>query len=637
MYETEANLKTESAAQVPPKIRAAFGELKGKLVSRTLISWGEHCTECGWPTCYSTCDMYSPREDLKCRRFVDGMVRVDCAESMNGYLIKIAFKRWGMLWARGNFRFHSARSAERLEARDYRIGKAIQHLPGPNQLRRSAVGKRYALKKRLASRGASTGESPTSFTLECYNPQPQAVKLSLRIRSLHSQHPLPNLLQLLPGFRTMRELTEAMIPFESLLVAAPGFNRVIIPFAQMAPLIDLRAPFRIDITPNDVEDGTTLYFGIMDFVRQVDVKTKGENKIKCVVWDLDNTLWDGTLVEDGLTKLRLRPEIRRVIHELDRRGILQSVASKNNPDEAMEAIKSFQLDSYFLHPQISWDPKSGGVKAIATALNIGMDSLLFVDDSEFELQEVAAACQGVRILNAANATKLLEREECRVPVTAESVARRQMYQVEAARGAMARTFGGDYLAFLRDCHLKLEIDRLTEDNLERVHELTQRTNQMNFSGNRYTRELLREVLAAPDLDTYVLHCCDRFGSYGIIGFSIVDRREPRMTDLMFSCRVQSKRVEHAFLAYLIRRYIAASGRDFFADYKRTSRNAPSGKVFGDLGMRAIQEVGGVSVLVFPKHQSLPDDEVVEIKARTGEFSSKPVDNCGEPLSSEARD
>ncbi len=89
---------------------------------------------------------------------------------------------------------------------------------------------------------------------------------------------------------------------------------------------------------------------------------------------------------------------------------------------------------------------------------------------------------------------------------------------------------------------------MTEENLERVHELTQRTNQMNFSGNRYDREVLREIVRKLSSRHHVLSCEDRFGSYGVIGFSLVDRREPRMTDLMFSCRMQSKRVEHAFLA-----------------------------------------------------------------------------------------
>ncbi|MBN9616581.1 MAG: hypothetical protein J0G35_13535, partial [Acidobacteriales bacterium] len=87
MYETEANSATESLKQIPLGGVAAFANLQGKVIARTVLPWSEHCTECAWPTCYSTCDLYSPREDGRCRRFIDGMVRIDCPESINGYLL----------------------------------------------------------------------------------------------------------------------------------------------------------------------------------------------------------------------------------------------------------------------------------------------------------------------------------------------------------------------------------------------------------------------------------------------------------------------------------------------------------------------------------------------------------------------
>jgi len=218
----------------------------------------------------------------------------------------------------------------------------------------------------------------------------------------------------------------------------------------------------------------------------------------------------------------------------------------------------------------------------------------------------------VRILNAAHYRTLLEMKECQVPVTAESRERRKMYQVEMDRQSVAEGFGDDYVTFLRHCQIRLHIRPMTEENLERVHELTQRTNQMNFSGNRYDREVLREILRNPDLETHVLSCEDRFGTYGVIGFSLVNRREPRMTDLMFSCRVQSKRVEHAFLAYVMRKSMGETGKDFYANYRRTPRNAPSGKVFEDMGMEEVETRDGVSSLVFRRGREVPDDCVIEI-------------------------
>jgi len=318
------------------------------------------------------------------------------------------------------------------------------------------------------------------------------------------------------------------------------------------------------------------------------------------------------LTEDGIEKLRLQPEIGAVIRAVDARGILNSIASKNNADEALQAIKQFKLDQYFLCPQISWSPKSQSIQAIAKQLNIGLDSVVFIDDSKFEREEVKAVCPEVRTLAAEEYSTLLMREEFQVPVTEESKERRKLYRVEIDRLVLAQSFSSDYISFLRHCQIQLRVGPMTDENLERVHELTQRTNQMNFSGNRYDRAVLRQVLMNPDLDTFVLSCEDRFGSYGVIGFAIVDRRQPLLTDLMFSCRIQSKRVEHAFLSYLIPRYMAETGRDFFANYRKTPRNAPSGQVFADFGMEQVQSRDGVLLLRFSKDQEVLKDGVIEV-------------------------
>ena len=602
MYETEANRKKESSEQIPGEILAQFGELKDALLGRTVLPWSEHCTECVWPTCYSTCDLYSPREDGRCRRFSDGMVRIDCAEALNSYVLKIRFKQWGKLWTPGNIRLRSVEDALKLERRDHWIGTTLYQLPVPAPLKQFATQKRYSFKKRMAYQAGTDETLPTAFFLECYNPSPKVVRLSLTMRSVDGR---------------------AKIPFQQLLELTPGFHRIRVKYEEIARFLDLGSPFNVELVPNEDQTETILYFGLMEFVREVakppkslpeDRKPKESKKIKCVVWDLDNTLWDGILVEDGPAKLRLKPGITQTLKELDERGILHSIVSKNNSDEAMAVLKTFGIDEYFLCPQISWEPKSQGIEAIARRLNIGADTLLFVDDSEFELQQVHAVHPEVRVLNAEQFPGIADMEACRVPVTDESRERRKMYQVESERQNIAGSFGDDYLTFLRYCNIRLNIQPMTEANLSRVHELTQRTNQMNFSGNRYENNVLERILSTPHLDTYVLDVEDRFGSYGVVGFSIVDNRVSLMTDLMFSCRVQSKRVEHAFLAYLIRKYIAITGKDFFVNYRKTSRNAPSGRVFSDM---LLQEQGideGVSRLMFPHDREVPDDRIIDVVA-----------------------
>ena len=594
MYETEANSEIKSSAEIPAEVRRSFEHLRATIHSRTVLPWGEHCTECVWPTCYTTCDLYSPRQDGRCRRFADGMVRVEFPAAANSYLLKIRFKRWGKLWTPGNVRLHLAGKAERLERRDYRIGSTLQRFPLPTLVRIKATTKRYGFKKRMASRVSNSGALPACFLLECYNPESHDVYLSLTMRAIDEQ---------------------SKTPFQKLIKLTPGFHRIRVPIEEITALVDLRQAFGIDLIPNDEANETTLYFGLMDFVTELaDAKKieKAGTKIKCVVWDLDNTLWDGVLVEDGADHLRLKASIATIIQTLDQRGILHSIVSKNNSEDALRVLKRFDLDQYFLCPQISWEPKSQGIKAISQQLNIGLDSILFIDDSKFELAEVKAVYPEVQLLNAKQYGTLTERNELEVPITAESRMRRELYKVEASRQSLAHSFSNDYMAFLRHCQIQLSIRPMTEENLERVHELTQRTNQMNFSGNRYDREVLRGLLSAPHIDTLVLSCEDRFGSYGVIGFSVVNRLEPRMTDLMFSCRIQSKRVEHAFLAWAIRKYMSETGGDFYANYRKTPRNAPSGKVFDDLSMEETEIKDGVSSLVFSKGREVPDDGVIDI-------------------------
>src|SRR5262249_55234596 len=144
-------------------------------------------------------------------------------------------------------------------------------------------------------------------------------------------------------------------------------------------------------------------------------------------------------------------------------------------------------------------------------------------------------------------------------------------------------------------------------------ELAQRTNQMNFSGNRYPEAQLKQIMSSKSLETYVIDCRDRFGHYGIVGFAVVDLEVPRLLDLMFSCRVQAKRVEHAVLAFMLDRFAVGKHQDFLANFRRTAKNAPSGKVFDEMGFETVEEKDGVLFLVFRRGKPIPDDRIVKIR------------------------
>ena len=130
---------------------------------------------------------------------------------------------------------------------------------------------------------------------------------------------------------------------------------------------------------------------------EIQKKKKDKQTIKCVVWDLDNTVWDGILLEDR--EVVLRPHVVDILKTLDERGILHSVASRNDHDLAMAKLEEFGIAEYFLYPQINWNPKSGSVAQIAKDINTGLDAIAFVDDQPFEREEVAFTHEKVWLPN----------------------------------------------------------------------------------------------------------------------------------------------------------------------------------------------------------------------------------------------
>jgi predicted enzyme involved in methoxymalonyl-ACP biosynthesis len=122
-------------------------------------------------------------------------------------------------------------------------------------------------------------------------------------------------------------------------------------------------------------------------------------------------------------------------------------------------------------------------------------------------------------------------------------------------------------------------------------------------------------------EAYVIDCTDRFGAYGITGFAVADTQGPRLLDLMFSCRVQGKRVEHAVLGFLLRRFVTGRERDFYADYHRTRHNAAAGRVFEEMGFEERGERDGVLSLVFRLGREVLDEGIVRIRYEGGPVGS----------------
>jgi methoxymalonate biosynthesis protein len=294
--------------------------------------------------------------------------------------------------------------------------------------------------------------------------------------------------------------------------------------------------------------------------------------VKCLVWDLDNTVWDGTLLEDP--SVEPFPGILDTLVELDSRGILHSVSSKNDHDLAWKRLEELGLAEYFVHPRIGWGPKSDAVREIAERLNFAQTTIAFIDDQPAERAEVAYAAPDVRCYPADQATSLPARPEFSPEtITVDSRRRREMYQAGARREAEKETFKGPDEDFLRSLDLVMEIKRADQEDISRVEELTLRTSQMNATGVHYSDAALRALLADPDHEVLTVTLTDRFGPHGAVGVLLLERH-PELWHLKLlatSCRVVSFGAGAVILNWLIDQ-AARAGVHLAADFRRTDRN-----------------------------------------------------------------
>lgn len=321
-----------------------------------------------------------------------------------------------------------------------------------------------------------------------------------------------------------------------------------------------------------------------------------QGRIKCVVWDLDDTLWDGVLLEDG--QVRLRPAMVEHIRRLDGLGVLHSIASKNDPELATAKLREFGIEELFLCPQIGWDAKSESVQRIAKRLNLGLDAFAFVDDQEFERAEVAFALPQVTCIDALDADEMLRRPDFHPRfVTDESAQRRGMYQSQLAREEIETGFAGTNEQFLAGLEMTFTIAPARREDLQRAEELTIRTNQLNATGRTYSYDELDALRESPDHLLLVATLTDRFGSYGKIGVALVEKGTPdwRLNMMLMSCRVMSRGVGSVLLNHIMGR-ARANGAGLIADFVETGRNRMMQITYAFSGFRELHRNGAHVVL-----------------------------------------
>jgi FkbH-like protein len=359
---------------------------------------------------------------------------------------------------------------------------------------------------------------------------------------------------------------------------------------------------------------------------------------KCVVVDLDNTLWGGIIGEDGMDGIHLGPEhpgaaheeLQRSLLDLRRRGILLAICSKNNPEDAFEVLNNHPgmklQPEHFSATRINWADKSMNLREIAAELNIGIDSLAFIDDNPYERREVRNRLPEVLILDLPKDPLLFARavRECpqfeRLSLSAEDRQRGDLYQTQLARETLQQQTGSRE-DFLRSLEQEVEIAPLSRSTLTRVAQLTNKTNQFNLTTRRRTEQELIELCSSPAWSCFSLRVQDRFGDNGLVGVAIThdDGNCCEIDTFLLSCRVIGRSVETAFLSFLACHANQRGVSDLVGWFRSTKKNLPAKDFYPNHGFVADRQDGEATLYKLAISANMPScPEWIQLRILNGE-------------------
>lgn len=546
------------------------------------LLWTEHCLECAAPACYATCDRYKRRADGNCVRFVGGVSPVITEDG--GVGAKCEFRTWAKI--------ESQLKTRTISGKLYVMVYYIISVLGCIFRCCASLIRMAKLQKFVDDGWFSYRQKMINLLIRFKKPN---YALSLIGKISNSDHNTVLLVDVKSQTKHLfREAVEVPVGESEFLVNIP-------PYESNKEL------YFINLHPADAEEHLTLTFKSLELLPTDFNKGK---KIKLVVWDLDNTLWNGILVEGK--NIKLNKDLVNLIKKLDSCGVVNSIVSKNDEKEVLVKLKELAIDDFFVFKKINWDPKSVNIAKTISQMNINADSVVFVDDNPFERNEVLLKLPSVTCLDPTEIEAFTHSARFKMIVTEDSKKRRNTYKMLESLKKEEDDWSGDINDFLRSCDICLTLSVPTDKAIPRCYELLQRTNQLNSSGRRLAIEEVRRMVDNDSYDCYVLNSSDKFGDYGIVGFLIVklNGKEAVVTDFVISCRVANKKIEPSLINYLANKY----GGTLFFDYKKTLRNGPMFSIIKELDMTKISSRGDIFVYKCKYDRDYPN--IITIKDST---------------------
>jgi FkbH-like protein len=345
---------------------------------------------------------------------------------------------------------------------------------------------------------------------------------------------------------------------------------------------------------------------------------------KCLVLDMDNTLWGGVLGEAGSTGIQLGADypgsvfvdFQRRILALRERGVLLAAASKNNLEDVekvfVENAAMILKREHFSAFEVHWEDKATSLRRIASTLNIGLDSLVFFDDNAVEREWVRTQLPDVSVIEAPASPmeygRSLEASELfdTFSLTHEDSKRAELYQQDSVRtDLMAKSSSLD--DFIRSLEMKMTVGHFDEASLPRIVQLLGKTNQFNLTTQRHGTAEIQQMLNAGGIGLWA-RVQDRFGDTGLVAVAIAAKNgDSWMIDsFLMSCRVIGRSVETALLAVLERLVHRAGGRELTGCYLPTDKNQPAADFYPRHGYTPASQDGSLWHLRLDELRPLPD-------------------------------
>ncbi len=334
---------------------------------------------------------------------------------------------------------------------------------------------------------------------------------------------------------------------------------------------------------------------------------------KALIFDCDNSLWHGIIGEDGKEGIKMSAEdskgiffhqVQRIAVELSKQGIIIGLNSKNNPEDVEDILQShpdmFLRDEHIVIKKVNWIDKASNLKQIAKDLNIGIDSLVFIDDSDFEINLVREQLPEVSTFQVPKALhdypkmmKEISNLFYNHSQTGEDLERVNMYKQEQAREQQKETFG-NIDEYLHSLGIKIKIYKDDVSLVARTAQMTQKTNQFNLTTKRYTENDIQHFITSASHHVYVFEVSDKFGSYGITGMCITNAENNNVLidSFLMSCRVLGRKIESSFLSYIIDDLVKEGVKSMLSSYIKTAKNAQVEMFFENNGFSLTESSEG---------------------------------------------